>query len=838
LNDVDPHRLPRHATPERYELTLEPDLDAGTFAGSVAIRLRIESATERIVCNALDLEVDEAAIEFGSERLGLTARLDGELERLELDAGAELPPGPATLHLRFRGELNDKLRGFYRSRFRTDDGVERTIATTQFEATDARRAFPCWDEPEHKAVFAVTLLVPEELQAVSNTRPISDTPTGDGRRRIEFADSMKMSTYLVAFVVGPLEFTDPVDVDGVPLRVVHTPGRGHLANFALDAGAFALRYFADYYAIPYPGDKVDLVAIPDFAFGAMENLGCVTFRETLLLVDPDSVTQPELQRVTDVINHELAHMWFGDLVTMRWWNGIWLNEAFATFMEMKCTDAFRPQWQRWVDFGLSRSAAMDVDSLASTRPIEYEVRSPADAEGMFDLLTYEKGAAVVRMLEQYLGEDRFRDGIRRYLAEHAYGNTETHDLWDALEAATGEPVRRMMDTWIFQGGHPVVTVEGEKVSQKRFRYLDDGDGGATRWDVPLRVRAGEAEVRALLDEQTSTLEMPVGEVETANVDGTGFYRVRLGDDRLAQIAHDGPGGLSAIERYGLVDDTWALVLAGSVTATTYLRLLHGFREEDDLSVWQRIVGTLDSLERATGQADKAAFRAFTRSLLEPMRARLGDEPRPGEPERTAQLRGALLAAAGVLGHDASVISRCRALADTATGDPALVTAAIDVTAAHGTAEDHARFVDRMQHAASPQEEERYRYALADFPGEPEMRRTLESTLDGTIRTQDAPFIVRRALRNPSQGPTAWSFLTQRWDDLNAAIPSNLVSRMLEGVSALAEPEQASAVEAFLDEHPVPQGRTLIEQHRERLRVHVAFRARERERLGAAFATPA
>jgi puromycin-sensitive aminopeptidase len=835
MTDVDPHRLPRTARPEHYDLALAPDLGAGTFTGDATIRVRVLTATHSLVCNALDLVVEEAWFDDGSTRHALEVSHDAGTERVTFRSPTPLTPGVGSLHVQFRGELNDKLRGFYRSRFRTSDGTEHVLATTQFQATDARRAFPCWDEPEYKAPFGITLVVPPGLQAVSNSAPVDETALPDGRRRIRFADTMAMSTYLVAFVVGPLEFTEPVDVDGVPLRVVHTPGQGKLAAFALDAGAFALRYFTDYYGIPYPGDKVDLVAIPDFAFGAMENLGCVTFRETLLLVDPDAVTQPELQRVTDVINHELAHMWFGDLVTMRWWNGIWLNEAFATFMEMKCTDAYRPGWKRWTDFGLSRSAAMDVDSLATTRPIEYEVRSPADAEGMFDLLTYEKGAAVVRMLEQYLGEDRFRDGIRRYLTAHAYGSTETHDLWDALEAATGEPVRRMMDSWIFQGGHPVVTVAGSgaaTVSQRRFRYLPDPAQAVGV--VPRRVRTTEAEGRALLDTPAAEATLPAGELRTANVEGTGFYRVRLDDAQLARLASAGPVGLSPIERYGLIDDTWAMVLAADVRAEQYLAVLRVFRDEDDLSVWQRIIGSLDVLRRVAGPAQADAFRAWVLDLLAPARTRLGDQPVVGEDVRTGQLRGALFSAAGVLGGAEDVVARARALAVDPTADPALLAAAIDIVAAHGTADEHARYVTSMQSAPSPQEIERFRGALADFPGAAEIQRTLTMTLDGTLRTQDVPFVIRRALRNIAQGPEAWRFITERWDDLTAAIPSNLVARMLEGVSALAEPEQAAAVASFLDDHPVPQGKTLIEQHRERLRVHVALRDRERPRLATVF----
>jgi puromycin-sensitive aminopeptidase len=507
-------------------------------------------------------------------------------------------------------------------------------------------------------------------------------------------------------------------------------------------------------------------------------------------------------------------------------------------MEMLATDAFRPEWERWVSFGLSRSAAFDVDALKSTRPIEYQVESPEDAEGMFDILTYEKGAAVVRMLEQYLGEDRFRDGIRRYLAAHAHANTETHDLWDALEEATGEPVRRMMDSWIFQGGHPAVTVRGGErpsVSQRRFRYLPDPDAGA-EWIVPLRLRTTDGDVRVLLEKPSQPLDVPVSSILTVNLDGTGVYRVRLDDEQLAHLAANGPQGLSPIERYGLVDDTWAMTLAGDVRAAQFAAVAWAFRDEDDLSVWQRIIASCDSLRRATDPSSLDGFRRWLVDLVTPACARLGDEPRPDEGERARQLRGALFAAVGLLGDDPLAIERARGIVEAPAGDPALVAAAIDIVAAHGDATTHARYVERMKQAASPQEAERYRGALAEFPGEDELRRTLDLTLDGTIRTQDVPFVIRRALRNSRQGPSAWRFVSQRWDDITAAIPSNLVARLLEGISALAEPELAADVESFLDAHPVPQGRVVIEQHRERLRVHLAFRERERPRLAEVFGT--
>ncbi len=336
-------------------------------------------------------------------------------------------------------------------------------------------------------------MVDENLTAISNAREESRRALGNGKNEVVFAETMVMSTYLVAFVVGEFEATAPVDA-GTPLRVVHVPGKGELTDFAKQIGVFSLKYFADYYGLPYPGDKVDLIAIPDFASGAMENLGAITFRETALLVDEKSASRAELERVADVVSHENAHMWFGDLVTMKWWNGIWLNEAFATFMEMLAVDAWKPQWRRWDSFSVSRAAAMAVDGLKSTRSIEFAVHSPEDARAMFDVLTYEKGAAVLRMLEQYMGAEEFRKGIAAYLRKHQYANAETTDLWDALEESSRQPVRKMMDSWIFQPGFPIVSAEASadgatlKLSQRRFFYLPDGAANDQLWHVPVMIR--------------------------------------------------------------------------------------------------------------------------------------------------------------------------------------------------------------------------------------------------------------------------------------------------------------------------------------------------------------
>ena len=521
-----------------------------------------------------------------------------------------------------------------------------------------------------------------------------------------------MSTYLVAFIVGPFEATDPVDVDGVPLRIIHPIGKGHLTSFALESGAFSLKYFTDYYGIPYPGEKLDLVAVPDFAFGAMENLGCVTFREVILLVDTERATQPELLRIADVIAHELAHMWFGDLVTMEWWNGIWLNEAFATFMAAMCTDAFNPEWRRWDQFSLERSAAFDVDSLQKTRPIEYEVKSPADADGMFDLLTYEKGGSVLRMLEQHLGPDRFRDGIRHYLKKHEYANTETSDLWDALEEVTGEPVRSTMDAWIYQRGYPLVNVkqcdgcDKTILTQNRFFYKSPEDADETVWPIPMGIRYADSDgnlgsMKMLMTEDdVEVAELASARWVNANGGSNGFYRVSYSPDLMTSL-RDAMGEMEAIERYSLADDQWAAMAAGSSSAIDYLNLAEGYSGEDDLDVWTLLTRNLASLERILDdEAARSRMRSRLGTLYSAGLSRLGWDPRDGDSPRDLELRGLLCRSLGITARDEDAMARLRELHDGyltgAAIEPNLAAASANAVAIVGSASDYEAFLRPLQ----------------------------------------------------------------------------------------------------------------------------------------------
>jgi len=840
----DRYRLPRSVIPSRYDLTIEPDLEAATFSGTEAVTVEVHERIDEVVINALDLEIDNGWLSNGAgTRIEVSGiAFDEELQRATLGLADPADPGSWTLHLAFRGELNDQLHGFYRSTYADDDGEIHTIATTQFEAADARRAFPCWDEPDLKAVFAITLIVPDGLAAISNGPEVEREDLGNERIRVRFAETMSMSTYLVAFVVGRLECSDPVDADGVPIRVVYVPGKGHLAKFALDAAVYSMWFFTDYYGLPYPDRKVDMIALPDFAQGAMENTGCITYRESLLLVDPEQATQPELENIADVVAHELAHQWFGNLVTMRWWNGIWLNEAFATFMALVTVDAWRPDWERWSSFARANTSAKEVDALHATRAIEYPVHSPNDTAGMFDVLTYQKGAATLRMLDRYLGGDEFRDGIRLYLQRHAYGNTETHDLWNALEEASGEPVRRIMDQWIWQGGYPLLTVspddEGVRIAQRRF--LADGADDITTWDVPLRVRELGGEERSVL--------VPAGGVGSpadpdaavvANAGASSFVRVRYDGDLLDRLT----GRLSEVsplERYGLVDDHWAAVSSGAADASAFVRFTAGFEDEDDLAVWQALLAGLGWCDRFVEGEARERFRSFVRGLVAPAMDRLGWEAREEDADLTRALRGALLQGLGVLGADPNAEAAAREFEGEARAgkpvDPALAAAAVNVVAVAGDADDYERFWEAYRDAPTPQEQLRYLIALPLFRDPALMDRTLAATLGDDIRSQNAPFVVAFAGTNRDLGPRSWNFLTEHWDELVSRFPSSLTIRMVDGVRFLSRPDDVAAAAAFFERHPIPQSAKTLQQMLERQRVAAALRERATPDLTAHFSS--
>ena len=842
------YRLPTTVFPERYEIKLTPDLSTATFTGEEKVLIQIIEPVRQIIVNVAELEFQAVSIKGPGGKVvrGNTA-LDIENEQATFHFPETLNPGRWELQITYSGILNDKLHGFYRSTYKDPDGREKTLASTQFESTDARRAFPCWDEPASKAVFQVTLVVDQSLTAISNARVLRETPlSGTGKKEIVFADTIKMSTYLVAFIVGEFEGADPVMVGNAPLRVWAVPGKGHLAKLAQEIGAFSLAFFSRYYDIAYPGDKLDLIAIPDFASGAMENLGAITFRETALLVDEGKATRAELERVADVVSHENAHMWFGDLVTMKWWNGLWLNEAFATFMEMLAVDAWKPEWRRWDSFTVSRAAAMQVDGLKSTRPIEFPVERPEEAAGMFDVLTYEKGASVLRMLEQYLGADKFRDGIRLYLRRHEYANAETTDLWDAVEESTKEPARALMDSWIFQAGYPLISVERKKsdliLSQRIFRYLQDGDNPDRKFHVPVFLRAGTKQgmvnKTVLLTDQELRIELPEDfDWVVVNAGGHGFYRVRYSSELMTAVKRELQSNLLAVERFNLANDTWATTLAGLTSLTDYLDLIDLLRDETDLNVWSMVIISSHHLHRILDDVQERLFQERIRAVFNPALQRLTWSPKEGETELERQLRGDLINALGTVAEDKACQQRARELYAQYEKDPTavernLVPALVSIVAHTGTGADYDKFYSRFKNAQTPQEETRYLFALGAFRQPDLIDRTLQMTISGEVRTQNAPYLMRGILLNKNARAKAWSFMKQHWNEMLNKYPDNSIPRMCEGIIGLVTPELEADVREFFSRHPVKQGAKQLEQHLERLHIAVACRQRWKDLLRA------
>lgn len=846
-------------------MRLRPDLDAATFTGEMQVEVDVTTPVDKIVCNAHELEISAANLSGRA----LSVRLDTEAQTAHFGLEHAVEAGRYVFEVSFSGILNDQLCGFYRSTFRDENGNELVIATTHMESTDARRAFPCWDEPDRKAIFSITLDVPAGLAAVSNWPEEETEELEDGWRRVRFGDTIPMSTYLVAFVVGPMEITGPRMAGNIPIRVVHPPGKSHLTDLAFDCAAHALGFFVDWFGIPYPCPKLDLLAIPDFAAGAMENLGAVTFREAELLIDPANAAHAELERITEVIAHEIAHMWFGDLVTMRWWNGIWLNEAFATFMSLLCQDNYKPEWRVWDSFSRARELAHDVDSLHSTRPIEYPVLKPEDAEGMFDFLTYEKGASVLRMVETYVGSERFRDGVRSYLSAHLYGNTETADLWDAIEAAVvDEPIRELMDSWILQGGYPLVTVsaavDGDSpglitASQQPFALLTDSERAADSaighdWLIPLTVARRTAEGAATHDELGVVRHIISGEADqttlhvggspadpvVANVGGHGFYRVRY-DQALFSKLLSGLDRLSPLERYCLVSDAWAGALAGTGTLEEFLLLAGALETETDASVWMIVTGALSRLDHAVAAADRPTLEGFCRALLGPQLQRIGWEPVAGEDAQTPTLRSTLIATLGIIGRDEEVIEGCSArLAASLSGggplEPGIARAVLGVSMRFGDESTFQTLLDGFRHATNPQDEQRHLFALCSVPTAELAIRVCEMCL-GEIRSQDGPFVLLGLMMNRAVAATTWHFVTEHWDEILERFPRNTLSRLMRGVVGLDEvDEHGNAVLAeeaarFAAEHPLEGQQKLVDQNLELLEVNVAFARRERSRIG-------
>ena len=828
---IENFRLPKYAIPTRYNIELSPDLEEKKFQGKVDLSINILEETDQISVNVAELHVN--SIQINSDNLKnlkvLNWEIDDQYEIMKIHFSENLLPGEINLSISYSGFLNDKLRGFYHSTFTDSEGETQSIATTQFESTDARRAFPCFDEPEYKSVFSISMIVEKDQFCVSNAaiKNLDENYSKD-LKKIDFEDTIPMSTYLVAFIVGPFEASDAIDVSGTELRIIYPKGKGHLCDFALELGKYSLEYFSDYYKIPYPGDKLDMIAIPDFAFGAMENLGCITYREALLLVDDKKATSNELIRIADVIAHEIAHMWFGDLVTMKWWNGIWLNEAFATFMATKAVADYKKEWDRWAQFSLEKSMAMDIDSLNTTRPIEYPVISPSDADGMFDLITYEKGGSILRMLEQFLGEETFRDGVSLYLSKHSYGNTETDDLWNSLEEVSKQPVKKVMDSWIFQAGHPMISYSYENgnlsVSQKTFRYLNSSD--KTLWGVPLFIKYstenGLKEIKFLLKNQDQIIELEKNVKKVfINSNAYGFYRTDTKDlDSLFNIEK-----LSSAEKYSIIDDYWALVLNNSKNFEDFLRFSEEFYIENDPDILSLLYSCYSNLNR--NLTDKSYLHSVVDKVFKSNLEKLDNIQKRSI--REAQALAICFRAMATISNDTVIINKSKKilqdyLENKSEYEPDIISSIISINAYHGDSKLFENYVDNMNNAKTPQDEVRFQRSLSVFRGDEEVEKLYALILENKIRSQDSPYILASSLNNESTGWKTWNFIEDNWDELSKKFPENSIVRMLSGIRSLNKSEYLSHIKSFFsDGEKVRQGKLQLEQHLEKLEINVNFR---------------
>jgi puromycin-sensitive aminopeptidase len=833
---------------------LTPDLNSFTFKGHGHIDLDVREPVSEIVLNVKELEIQEASV---SDAHGTTltgkVTIDDANQLATISFDGKLAAGAWSLFMRWTGIHNDKLKGFYRSFWTDKDGVKHAAVATQFESTDARRCLPCFDEPEFKARIEAELIIDSNLTAISNTRVVSETPVDGGKKSVKFARTpIPLSSYLYAFVVGEFVSSKPVFVNGVEVRVWTNPGDEHLTDFALECGAKAVAYYEKRNESKFPGDLINEVALADFASGAMENWGCITYRKTAVLLDPKTATHAEKKRVAEVIFHEHGHMDFGDKVTMKWWNGLWLNESFATHGENQALSEMWPDWNIWEEFALSRGAAMRLDALNSTHPIECPVNHPDEVAELFDLISYEKGCSVLYQIQQFMGDEPFRQGVAAYIRKHALGNTETHDLWDALEESARKngldlPVRKIMDAWVFTSGHPVVSVnEGATagfitLSQRPFKFLPEGEQTQT-WPIPVTVEVkrtdGSIETKKFVFESTDETHF-VGDYEwvKVNAGGSGFYRVRYAQPLVQKLTADVQGNLSIVERYNLVNDTWSGVRAGIITAPEYLETVKQFGTERDPNVWAIITGSLSTLDSLLTGEHRTALREDVRELVGPAFARLGYTQVADESVQDKELRGSLFGVLGTIGECADARSKAVELfeawkKDKTSVDSNLVPAMVRILAYTGDKARHDEFFALFKAAKTPQEEQRFLGALTAFRNGELLDKTIALMLSEHVRTQDAPYIFAALLRNEVCGEAAWDFMRANWAAMVKAFPENGVVRMIGGAESLDTPELQTEVKEFFAANPVKQGDMATAQMLEQLSINVRLRQSESPRLAA------
>ncbi len=863
MPSADAAILPVSVRPTKYRIHLHPDVEKATFKGAEEIDVLVDEPTSIIVLNAVELQILGAELfRDGAPSLEPEITYDEQTETATLDFGEVIPAGPARLEIDYTGILNDKLRGFYLSKYTGSDGESQYLATTQFEATDARRAFPCWDEPAHKATFQVTLVLPSDLSAVSNTPALVEAEAGPGLKSVRFAETPIMSTYLLAFVVGDLVSTE-AEYSGsgthTLVRVWTTRGNEEKGAFALDTSVKLLTFFNDYFGIPYPLEKLDHIAIPDFAAGAMENWGAITYRETALLVDPANSSAGTRQRVAEVVAHEMAHMWFGDLVTMEWWDDLWLNESFASWMGTKAVDWLFPDWEMWTQFvTMDTNRALSLDGLKNSHPIEQEVKNPAEVSQLFDAISYSKGASVLRMLEQFLGPEIFREGLQRYISDNQYGNARTEHLWAALEQASQQPVTAIMDSWVKQMGYPVLNVESTTsagqldlaLTQERFVYdrlLGDADQESQVWRVPVVVsRGNQPAQRLVMDGPNARMQIPApGSADSwfkVNSDQTGFFRVNYSREDWQRLE---PAirslELPATDRLGIQNDAYALSRAGVLGVTQFLSLSRAYENEVDASVWSDLASNLREIDfLLAAEPYHADFRAASRDLFAPAARRSGWDARPGEGHLDALLRSTVLSQAGAY-HDSETIGQAvdkfkQYLEDRAAVHPDIRGVVISLAAQAGGRATYDQIWGLERETDLQEESIRLLMSLARFTQPELLQETLEKTLTGDVRSQDTITVVTGVSSNLAGRQLAWDFVKDNWAEFDRRYGGGGfgLMRLVSVCGNFTDQDHLEDAEKFFSDHPAPAAERTIRQALERMRLHIAWLANNRIELAEWF----
>jgi aminopeptidase N/puromycin-sensitive aminopeptidase len=840
-------RLPEVARPENYKLTFTPDLDKAKFEGDETITLRILKPTSEITLNAVDIDFHDVTITSGNamQKAKVTAEKDKEM--IVLTVEKPLAAGSATLHIAYTGILNGEMRGLYLGK----DDKGRKYAASQFEATDARRAFPSFDEPDYKATFDITAVADKDQVAISNYKVVSDMPGPGDKHTVKFATTAKMSSYLAALVVGNFEYIEG-SVDGIPIRVYSTPGKKEMGKFALDAAEYIVGYYDKYFGIKYPYGKLDLIGLPDFSAGAMENVGCITFREVILLIDEKQGSIDLKKTIASVTAHEIAHMWFGDLVTMKWWDDIWLNEGFATWMENKPVQKWKPEWNYDLDDVSGTGGTLNVDSLANTRPIHQAAETPAQIQELFDGIAYGKAASVLRMLEAYLGEETFRAGVNAYLKEHQYANATADDFWDTQAKTSHKPVDKIMPTWVKQSGAPIINVKaqcsgnttGVTLTQQRY-YIDRSKFEAANdqlWQVPLCMKgsaSGNSAKCELMTKKEETFTLPgCSTWVLANAGATGYYRTGYSADAVRALATDAESKLTPAERISLQGDIWASVRVGREPVGDYLAFAQGLQSDRSRAVLEDVLGRLNYIgQYLVSDSDRDAYRTWLRQYLTPPMKEVGYEPKSGEADEQRTLRSRLFNALGYDARDPETLEQARKIADKALADPASVDremagGAFGLAALNGDAAFYDKVMAATKNPKSPEEYYMYLFTLPQFGDQKLLQRTLEFAISPDVRSQDALGLVTSVMGNPAGQQLAWHFVRQHWPEIEKAGGPFASAQVVGATSVFCDTASRDQVTEFFSAHKVAAAERTYKQSIERINNCVDLKSQQEAQLAS------